>query len=101
MAIRDTLLLKLQEGHPSFKKMEALFQYMEENGIQLFPNAQSTLNCSVDGQNFLLADTDNGENVVDFPPAFEYKMTMRVTPHCRHRDRHTPAPTSPKVRYHY
>lgn len=66
---------RLTEQHPTFKKVDALFAFLEQHGLVIERSYEGLriLDTELD-QVFELRDADDGQPIQDVPCTFEFKL---------------------------
>mgnify|MGYP001210670310 CR=1 FL=1 len=72
---------RLGENHPFMKKINALYDYMDREGISIeYPGGNKLLIIDhLNQQEYDLLDLDSSEPITIFPPIFEFKLTLDDT----------------------
>lgn len=69
---------RLTENHPTYKKFSQLCAKAEELGLslQFYHNRCVLTDAEVKDKDFLITEVDDGQDISEFPPTFEYKLTF-------------------------
>jgi hypothetical protein len=70
---------KLKENHPLHRKVEALFQYLEDNKLSIFV-ARHELYIEDETKQYptvKLTDNESSEGMTEMPANLEWKLTYR------------------------
>ena len=67
----------ITDKHPFMKKVNALYEYMEDNGIVIIGNSNDGLNIvdTINNKTYHLRDISNNEISSVFPSGTEFKLT--------------------------
>lgn len=67
----------ITDEHPFMKRVNALYQYMEDNNIVIDRNLSGGLNIidTTNDKSYHLRDTDSSEMSPVFPSGVEFKLT--------------------------
>ncbi len=76
--------IRAKDNHPFLKKLDALFQYMEDNGIHFRVPMSNVSQLRVfneeNGEEWEIIDIDNEDySMTTIPPAFEFKLCREKT----------------------
>lgn len=67
--------IRAKENHPLHKKMDQLFQLMEELNISISTDSyNTTVTDKSTGEEWYLRDADSGERMTDIPAWCEFKL---------------------------
>jgi len=73
---------RAKENNPLFKKLQRVFEVMEEEGISISLVAGSSVKLVEGEHEYMIMDLEgtsfNNECVFDFPPGCEWKLTRHV-----------------------
>jgi hypothetical protein len=66
---------RLKREAAEFKHLDEFFSIMEKMGISIAFGSYSTL-VTINGKEFELRDAEDGRQIDELPPSFEYKLTF-------------------------
>lgn len=69
---------RITDNHPFMKKVNALYDYMEKEGITIeYPGGNKLIIIDHTNQReYALLDVDSNESMMVFPPSSEFKLTF-------------------------
>lgn len=71
------MMYRLNDKHPTMQKLEKLAALADELGITLCFTGHATIivDKAYPGKDFVMADAENGDAVMEFPYPVEHKIT--------------------------